>query len=150
MYIYTYHEYIYIYIYIYIYDTSIHTHTLSPSLPLSLSHTQTHTHDDDIPYVGGTYRKWEDLDGTMYNIDEILLALELFYFQAQDEHVRKKIYSEIVKLLHPLPDPSRIDHNALVDTVIQVFEVEGIFETQEFLKEFFYEIPSTCGIVGTS
>lgn len=62
------------------------------------------------------------LDGAMFNIDEIFLALELFYFQAQEELVHKKVYYErysaIAILLRPMADPSQIDHTALVDTVI--------------------------------
>ena len=68
------------------------------------------------------------LDGAMFNIDEIFLALPT-YFQAQEDLVHKKVYSErysaIVNLLRPMTDPSQIDHTALLDTVIRVFEEYG-------------------------
>ena len=62
------------------------------------------------------------LDRVMFNIDEIILVLQLFYFQAQDDLVYKKVHSVIVNLLHPVTNLSQIDHNVLVDTVIRVFE----------------------------
>ncbi len=76
------------------------------------------------------------LDGAMFNIDEISLALQLFYFQAQEGLVHKKVYSErysvIVNLLCPTNDPSQIDHTALVDTVIRVFEEYGSTKFRAF------------------
>ena len=64
----------------------------------------------------------QTLDGVMFNIDEIFLTLQFFYFQDQEDLVYKKVYTTIVNLLRPLEDPSQIDHDVLVDTVIRTFE----------------------------
>ena len=47
------------------------------------------------------------LSGAMFNIEEIILVLELFYFQSQGDATHNRIYTEVVKLLKPVSDPSR-------------------------------------------
>ena len=53
------------------------------------------------------------------------LALQMFYFQSQEDLVYKKVYTSIENLLHPLDDPSQIDHDVLIDVVIRTFEEYG-------------------------
>ena len=67
----------------------------------------------------------QDLDGAMFNIDEIFLSLQLFYFQSQEDLVYKKVYTTIENLLRPFDDLSQIDHDVLIDVVIRTFEEYG-------------------------
>jgi hypothetical protein len=55
-------------------------------------------------------------------MDEIVLALELAFFQAQDQGdvTHARIYIEVVDLLKPITDPADIDHEAIIDKVLDV------------------------------
>lgn len=58
-------------------------------------------------------------------MDEIVLALELAFFQAQDQGdvTHARIYIKVVDLLKPITDPADIDHEAIIDKVLTVLDV---------------------------
>jgi hypothetical protein len=64
----------------------------------------------------------QELDVVWFNIDEIFVALQMFYFQTQDGLVYKKVTSTIEDIVRPMTDPSQIDHKELTATVIRKFE----------------------------
>ena len=48
-------------------------------------------------------------------MDEIVLAFELAFFQAQDQGdvTHARFYTEVMDLLNPITDPADIDHQAI-------------------------------------
>jgi hypothetical protein len=72
------------------------------------------------------------LDGAWFNIDEICVALQLFYFQTQDGLVFKKVTSAIADIVRPLTDASQIDHKVLTAHIIRTFHEYGPLYHQSF------------------
>jgi hypothetical protein len=61
------------------------------------------------------------LDGAWFNIDEIFVALQLFYCQTQDALVFKRVTSAIADNVRPMTDASQIDHKVLTAHIIRTF-----------------------------
>jgi hypothetical protein len=64
----------------------------------------------------------QELDVVWFNIDEIFVVLQMFYFQTQDGLVYKKVTSVIEDIVRPMTNPSQIDHKELTVTVIRKFK----------------------------
>jgi hypothetical protein len=74
------------------------------------------------------------LDGEWFNMDEISVTLQLFYFQTQDDLVYKKVTPTIEDLVRPMTDASHINHKLLTTTIIRTFNEYGDTTTTKTFK----------------
>jgi len=77
-------------------------------------------------------RRFPALPCATFSLDEIVLALELTFFQVQVDDTHARIYTKSVDLLKDVRRTSDIGHERIADKVIDIYTVQNLPSVSAF------------------